>query len=161
MSAYKIVCRCCIHGLHYIQAVYWARTFPPAPQRWEGLPRGNHERPSVFVWVLGHGWRGDRPSDVVRESLALEGEGDSVWLLGRPGLNPLVPGISCEHISVILMVCGSERNVFYSRVSPCCYQSNFQLISDKGLFSSLLPCSPGLPELNCCFLSFICMTTSG
>lgn len=58
---------------------------------------------------------------MVRESLALEGEGDPGLaspgrLLGRPVANPSEPGISSDHISVILMVCGSERNVFYSRV---------------------------------------------
>ena len=66
---------------------------------------------------------GERRSEVVmvRESLALEGEGDPGRAfpgaaVGRPVANPSEPGISSDHISVILMVCGSERNVFYSRV---------------------------------------------
>lgn len=65
---------------------------------------------------------GDSPSDVVSESLALEKKmGTWVLLSGRlPGrpvvANPLALGISSDRISAILMVCGSERNVFYSRV---------------------------------------------
>lgn len=45
-------------------------------------------------------------------------------------------------VSAILMVCGEEE-LFYSRGSPRCYQSNFQLISDKGLFSSRGPARRG------------------
>lgn len=71
---------------------------------------------------------------VVRRSLAPEGVEALVWvgealvqvgprawpprLQGKAGqqLIPRAPGVASARISVILMVCGSERNVFYSQV---------------------------------------------